>query len=667
MNHQSTTYRMGYELSIALVLVLSASSVLAGSAKRDLPFENFTSPAALKAACDRGLADGARRLTVLERAPLDARWLARYDAFSASLEDAASPTTFISAVHPDKAMRDAAEACELRWNDFQSTLNQNERLYKAALASRPADAIDREMQHHLLEGFEDSGVALPAPARARAKVLVDKIGELGQTFSRNIREANIRLAFTESELRGVPETVWRTAPRDDKGRIVLGVDYPSYGPVMRLAEDAETRRRMWRAKTDEGGEVNLKLLAEIVQLRSEYAGLFGLGSHADFQTRRRMAASPAKVTAFLDEVKTAVQARELRELDELRAAKAAHLGLPQESMRLERWDVSFYSERVRRERYAVDQEAFRAYFPPEESLQFALRTIEKMTGVRYRRIEGAALWHPEARAYEVSDAASGRLLATLLVDLYPREGKYNHAAVWPLRHGSTLTGRRPLSALVVNIDRKGLTLNELETLLHELGHAVHGNLSSTRYAEQSGTSVQRDFVEAPSQMLEDWVYDRRVLQVFAEVCPACKPVPDALIAQALKAKRYSTGIQTARQLLYAGYDMALYGPTPQEPMALWRRMESATPLGHVEGSMFPAGFEHIAGGYSAGYYGYLWSLVVATDLRTAFAADKLNPSVGRRYRDTVLARGGQRPPAELVKAFLGREFNAKAFFEDLAK
>ena len=654
-------------LACGLTVTVAAGAAVAAATAPSPAFPNFDSPAALQAACDQGLADGARQLKALERAPADGRWLARYDAYNARLEDAISPTTFISAVHPDKAMRDAAEACELRWNDFNSTLGQNERLYKAARRVQPADPIDREMQRQVLEGFEDSGVSLPPAARARAKALADQIGELSQAFSRNIRDANIKLAFTEAELRGVPDAVWRNAPRDEQGRVVLGVDYPSYLPVLQSAEDADARQRMWRAKTDEGGAANLKLLAELVQLRKEYAVLFRVASHAEFKTRRRMAGSPARVTAFLGEVKTAVEARELRELEELRAAKAAHLGLPPADVRLARWDLAFYSERVRKERYAVDQEAFRAYFPPEESVRFALRTIEKMMGVRYRRIEGATLWHPEARTYEVSDAASGRPIATLLVDLYPREGKYNHAAVWPLRHGSTLTGRLPMSALVVNIDRKGLTLDELETLLHELGHAVHGNLSRTRYVEQSGTAVQRDFVEAPSQMLEDWVYDRRVLKVFAEVCPACKPVPDEAIAQAVKAKHYGTGIQASRQWLYASYDMALYGPNPQDPMALWRQMEAATPLGHVQGSMFPAGFDHVAGGYSAGYYGYLWSLVVATDLRTAFAADKLDPAVGRRYRDTVLAQGGQRPPRELVKDFLGREFNAKAFFDDLAQ
>jgi len=271
------------------------------------------------------------------------------------------------------------------------------------------------------------------------------------------------------------------------------------------------------------------------------------------------------------------------------------------------------------------------------------------------------------QTYAVRDAATGQALATLYVDLYPREGKYNHAAVWGLRGSSTLTGQPGQAALVVNFDRNGLSLEELETLLHELGHAVHNNLSATRYSQQAGTRVKRDFVEAPSQMLEDWVYDAGTLKLFAEVCPSCQPVPEALLKQAVAARDYGKGARNARQQLYAAYDMALYSQARHEPMALWAQMEGATPLGHVPGTMFPAGFSHIAGGYSAGYYGYLWSLVVATDLRTAFDGHRLDPAVGKRYRDLVIGQGGQQEPDALVRHFLGRDFNAKAFYQELAK
>ena len=168
-------------------------------------------------------------------------------------------------------------------------------------------------------------------------------------------------------------------------------------------------------------------------------------------------------------------------------------------------------------------------------------------------------------------------------------------------------------------------------------------------------------------MLEDWVYDKQVLKLFGEVCPNCKPVPDKMIEQAKAARDYGKGIQQSRQHLFASYDLALYSGEPRDPMALWAQMEGATPLGHVKGTMFPAGFSHIATNYSAGYYGYLWSLVVAMDLRTAFDADRLDPKVGMRYREKILAPGGQRPPKELVRDFLGRESNSKAFFDYLKK
>ena len=395
-------------------------------------------------------------------------------------------------------------------------------------------------------------------------------------------------------------------------------------------------------------------------------GLFGLPSYADFQLRRRMAADVAGAQRLLQDVKGAITQSELRDLALFRDAKASHLGQALERTELRRWDVMFYTERLRRERYSVDQEAFRKHFPPQESLKFVMLLAERLFGVRFTRVD-MPLWHPEAQAYALTDVATGRSLAGLLVDLYPREGKYGHAAVWGYRSGAAGVNRIGQAVLVVNFTRQGLTLEELETLLHEFGHALHNGLSRTRYSLNAGTAVQHDFVEAPSQMLEDWIYDPKVLALFAQVCPACEPVPDEMIRRARVARDFAKGVLTARQHLYASYDLALHGPQAQDPIALWARMEGDTPLGYVPGTIFPAGFSHIARNYGAGYYGYLWSLVVATDLRTAFAADRLDPVVGARYRDRVLAQGGQRPAKAVIQDFLGREMNPKAFFDELAR
>lgn len=664
-------------LAAAQALPSTAGSTAATTAVAAVPaagavdFPRYQTVAQVQQACDSGLAGAGQRLKALEQRPADGGWLAAADALNAYIEDQYYPIGFLSNVHPDSAVRDAMQACEQRWQSFYSSYGLNEKIYRALKALPPGDAIDQRARALALEGFEDSGVALPAALRPQAKRLNDRIGELGLAFDKAVRDNKTRVRFTPDELKGVPEANWKNAPRDAQGRVVLGLDTPSYLAVLNNAESPAARERMYRAKLTEGGPANLKRLQQLVALRTQYAGLFGYKSYDDFVLRRRMTGSLERTQAFLDEVKAAVTARERADVEELRAAKAAHTGRPLAETKVDRWDVFFYTERLRRERYSVDQEAFRPYFPPQESLRFVMKVAERMFGVRHERIAGAELWHPDAQAWAVVDAQSGQRLATLLIDLYPRDGKYNHAAVWPLRGVSTASGRQPMAALVVNLDRQGLSLEEMETLLHEFGHALHNNLSQTRYTAQAGTSVLHDFVEAPSQMLEDWVYDPGVMALMQQVCSDCKPVPEALLRQAREARDYGKGITYARQHLYAAYDLALYGPRPGQqpvdPQALWARMEGATPVGHVKGTMLPASFGHIAGGYAAGYYGYLYSLVVAMDLRTAFEGHRLDPAVGQRYRSTVLARGGEVPPLELVRGFLGRDTNAKAFFDDLKK
>ncbi len=657
--------------SLIAAALAAAAGVAGAGVATGLPgpaFPDFRTAAAVKAACDRGLARATAAVRGLERLPAQRDWVAAMDDLNALIEDVSGPIFVLTSVHPDKAIRDATEACELRWQDFSSTLGQNERLYRAARQVRAQDPIDREFLKTTLESFEDAGVSLPPAERRRAKALNDRITALAQRFEKNVRDANVQIALTPAELQGVPPSLWSDAKRDAAGRVRLPVDDATYVPVMQNAVDATVRERFWRADNQKGGRANLKLLHELAQLRLAYARLFGASSFADFSLRRRMAQDAATAGRFLDEVGRAVGERERAEVQLLHAEKVQALGRPPASVKLERWDLAFYTERVRRARFAIDQEAFRPYLPVQQSLAAAMRMAETTFGIRYTRIENLRLWHPEVQAYAVSDAASGRPLASLLVDLYPRAGKGSGAFVWSYRNSSTRLQRLPQAVLVTNLDRRGLTLEDFgETLLHEFGHALHNNLSATRHASQGGTNVLRDFVEAPSQMLEDWVYDPQVLALVQQVCPACPPLPEAMVGEARAAKRFGSGLRYARQALYAAFDLGLHGADAPEPMALWARMEGATPVGHVDGTIFPAGFGHVAGGYAAGYYGYLWSEVVAADLRTAFGATRLDPVVGRRYRDSVLGQGGQRPPQTLVQEFLGRDTDAKAFYEELKR
>ena len=674
-------------LALAVALVLAATPAGAAPRKRppahpkpipvkpvvenpiaDLPFPKFDRGPQVASACTTGLEGAMLRVKELEKRKPGADWLKGWEALYDWEEDQSGPLIFLENVHPSAEVRAEAEKCDQRWSDFQSTLGLNELVWNGARQSvaQLKDPVDKRAAQLALEAFEDSGVALPKDKQARAKAIADKLAALSQQFNRNIRDARTRVPFTEAELKGVPDSVWKDQPRDADGKVTLPIEGPGYATVMQTAEDAGARERLWRAKTNEGGPDNLKLLAQIEQLRLEQAKLFGLASYDEFVLRRRMVETPARAAKFLDDVHAAVADDDRHDTAELRDAKARHLGQPLEVTKLQRWDTMFYSERLERDRFAVDDEAFRPYFPPQESLRFVMRVAEKLFGVRYDKVDGT-WWAPEVQAWAVTDVASNRKIATLYVDPWPRDGKYNHAATWNFRNGATSVPRQAQSALVVNFDRRGLTLRELETLMHEFGHTLRNNLSATRYASDAGENVAQDFAEAPSQMLEDWVYDKKVLKVFQEVCPACKPVPDDLVDKARAARDFGKGSQVARQQLYAAYDLAIHGPTAPDPMDTWAAMEAATPLGYVTGTTFPSGFAHVAGGYGAGYYGYLWSQAVATDMRTAFGGDKLDAKVGARYRATVLGEGAQKAPQQVVKDFLGREGSSQAFFDYLKK
>lgn len=648
-----------------LLVGLAATLLMPLAVAQVYPFPRYEGAAQVRADCDRLLAELKQRRRAIAALPeRGADVLAALDALNQRVEDTMGPLWLLPAVHPAKPVRDAAEACDLAYQRFNTGLLQDAHIHARLKHAAVADDIDRRLQRDQLDAFEDSGVALPAAKRARAQRLNDELTRLTQDYERRVRESRDTVAFSEAELEGVPENVWRNARRDAQGRVVLGLDYPSADPVIERAVQEATRERMWRATMRLGGEANLKTLQRIAARRHELAALFGFGSYADFVTRRRMVGSEANALAFLDAVDGAVRERERTDLALLREAKAKATNQPAERVVVRRWDVAYFTEQIRHERHGVDQEAMRVHFPPQRSLEFVFAVAQRMFGVRFEPVE-QTLWHEEARAYAARDA-DGKLLGTLFVDLFPRPDKYNHAAVWPFRNVAAKSGRLPAAALVTNFDRQGLTLAELETLLHEFGHALHSLLSATRYSIPGGSSVQLDFAEAPSQMLEDWVYDPAVLALFRQVCAECAPLPRETIERAERARHLAKGLFFGRQLLYARYDLALHGRRVEAPLALWARMEGATPFGHVPGTMFPANFGHLASGYGAGYYGYLWSLVVAEDLRTAFAADRLDAAVGRRYRDTVLANGGQVAPQELVRRFLGRPGNREAFFRSLA-
>jgi thimet oligopeptidase len=595
--------------------------------------------------------------------------LAEWNRLSASVQDFVHPVYLLANVSMDATVRETARKCVETFAPLDSEMFQSERLFARVSALKPRDAIDALYRKDLLEAFEDAGIALPAAQRARIKAIREELERVSLQFQHNVNEDRTTVAVTPAEAEGLPAPWIAARKRDEEGRLIVTLDSPTYSAFLDNAVDADARRRVWTAKLQEGGAANLQLLDRALALRHEMARIYGYPDYATFSLRRTMAKTPAAVQDFLGRVRQAVDAGEQRELAELRADKAELLKLPVETVRLERWDVSFHQERIRRARFDVDQEVLRAYFPTEASVAFGLKLAQRLYGVRFVARD-VPRWSPDVRYYDVHDAnaqgGAGARIGAIYLDLFPREGKYNHAAAFTLRSVSARLGRKPVSALVANLDQRGLTQEEMQTLLHEFGHVLHGVLSRTRYVDQGGTSVKRDFVEAPSQMFEEWARRDEPLALFAQICPSCPRLTPQMTARLRQADRFGSGIRYARQWQYASYDMRLHSGSPPPAMQAWRELEQSTRLGHVEGTMLPASFGHLLGSYAAGYYGYMWSQVLGLDMLSGFKGRMLDPAVGRRYRDTILASGGQRPPEELVRSFLGRAPGSEAFFAEIS-
>ena len=646
----------------ALLAAAAIVPVFAAGAPQHPHMPVYDAPGLAKACAD-GLANAKRAIAAMDARRGAGTILDEWNRTEIAIEDVVNPVYLLGSVSPDKAVRDASEPCLQQFTTLNTEIFQDEKLYRRVLAVKPADGHQAKLKKDLIEGFEDSGVTLPADKRARAKAIFDKLEELRQAYDRNVRDDPTTVTFTAAEMQGLPESYLKAHQQEQDGSYVMRLDYPSYSPFMANAKSGAARQRYYVAKLREGGEANLALLGDIFKLRQELAGLYGQPSFAAYSLRRKMAGTPEAVEKFLAEVHDKVQGPEKRELEELRTEKAKELGTPLAATKLERWDVTYYEEKVKRARYAIDQEKLRKYFPTGKSVDYMLLVAQKLYGVKFREAK-APVWSPDVRYFDVLDAKTGRYLSGFYLDLYPRESKYGDAATFPIRGASSRVGRTPLAALVANFNREGLDHDELETLMHEFGHVLHNVLSRTEYEPDAGTAVKIDFVEAPSQMFEEWARREQPLELFRQVCPDCPHLTHEQIERLEAARRYGQGIFYARQWLYASFDMAL-SLDPRPPLEVWKKLESATPLGTVEGTMFPSGFTHISSNYAAGYYGYMWSQVLALDMLTPFKKDMLDPRVGKRYLDTILSQGGQREEKDMVRDFLGREPSSEAFFAEI--
>ena len=580
------------QLLLSLAVLTPALSFAAAPEKQPArPLIPLLKPAEVASRCEQdlaGLRDKVRALAnMTDSEAQNAKGVFRdWNAMQIALEDLQGPVALLMNVSPDPIVRKNAEPCLVNITKFATELFQNEKLYQRIKGTSPEDAIEKKLRQDILDSFDDTGVSLSPEKQARMKAILTRLTQIKQEFARTIRDNQQKLSFTSEEMKGLPPDYLAKAKHDGSGNYQLGFEYTEFHPFLQYADNENARRRYLTAFINRGTPKNLQLMKEAVALRQEMAALFGMPSYADFALRRRMAGKPEAVNKFLAEVQQAVTVLEKIELDELRGFKARATNTALSASRIERWDTSYWQQKMKKSMYDIDQNALRKYFPTDASVKWTMALAGTLYGVQFKQAE-VAVWHKDVRYFDVIDSKTLARIGGIYLDIFPREGKYGHAAAFGVRGASTLAQRTPISVLVANFNREGLDSTELETLLHEFGHILHGVLSETRYVDHAGTSVERDFVEAPSQMFEEWSRSSEPLALLPAFCTTPCPAVDKTLLQRLKsAHNFGRGIRYARQHLYASFDMALH-QAGGEPLALWQKMEGATPQGYLPGTEFP--------------------------------------------------------------------------------
>ena len=595
---------------------------------------------------------------IRQASPGDAQVLTRWNDVNIALSNAFGAVSLFSQVHPDEAVRSGAEAAQQEAQKLATDLSLDRELYDR-LASVDMESLDEDAARVLrlsLRDFTRAGVDLDEPSRARLRELAERENLLEQELSKNIRDDVRTLRLTTEQLAGLPADYLDAHPADDAGLHTITTDYPDVYPLITFATDPGVRRRMHVEFLTRAWPTNDEVLRELLTLRAEHAALLGYRSWADFDAEVKMIRTGTAIGEFIDRIAAAADASGRRDRDVL--LERLRRDDP-DAATIDRADATHYAELVRKESYAVDAQEIRTYLDFGKVRDGLLAVTGRLFGLEYAEVPSASTWHEDVTAYDVS--LEGEPLGRIYLDLHPREGKYKHAAQFDLVRG--IQGRQlPEGVLVCNFPRGLMEHRDVVTLFHEFGHLVHHVLAGRhRWVRFSGVATEWDFVEAPSQMLEEWAWHADVLATFASREDGAA-MPPELVARMRAANDFGKGYLARTQTFYAALSYQFHRDVPAELDAAARELQATYDLfPFVAGTHFQASFGHL-GGYASAYYTYLWSLVIAKDLLSAFDPDAMfDPEVARRYRDTVLAQGGRRDAADLVTQFLGRPYDFAAF------
>jgi thimet oligopeptidase len=628
------------------------------------------SPKEFVAAAKAGMLEFQKEIEALKKLPRPSEpyaALEAYDRAQAALSLVDGRASIAQNMHPDSKMRDAGKAILLETTELWTNLYLDAEVFQI-LRSVDAKALDAGSAYWLekvLLDYRQSGIDQPPEIQAKLKALNAELETLSQKFAENIAGDVREIQLGASALEGLPADFVQAHPPGHDGKIVLTTNNTDYVPVMKYATRVATREAMWRAYSQRAFPANEEVLKQILLKRHEVAQRVGYPNWPALSTSTKMIGSPEKAQEFIEQVGTAVRKRAQNEYQVLLQYKKK---ASPEATRVFPWELSYLLNKVQQERGGLDPQKLRPYLDGEKVKQGVLETTGKLLGIEYRRQENRNVWDPTVETYDVLE--KGERKGRVYLDLFPRDDKYKHYAHFKLAGGKQ-GARLPESVVVGNFPKPSagkpalLEMSDVRTFFHEFGHAVHGILGGqTRWHGTSGVATERDFVEAPSQLLEEWIEDPEIVRTFAKHFETGEAVPAQWIVEWVKQTEFGRALGVAQQMFYAALSLSFYS---QDPATLDMRKtlrdlyERYTPFEYVDGYYSHTAFGHLDG-YSSNYYTYMWSLVIAKDLFSRFKQEGLmNAETGARYRRSILEPGGTRPASRLSEDFLGRPYQFDAF------